>query len=50
MNGVSTRKAEHLVERLEVGSLSKDQASRTCALLDEQVRIFRERPLEGRHP
>jgi putative transposase len=50
VNGVSTRKVERLVEQLGVGALSKDQVSRMCALLDEQVRIFRERPLEGRYP
>ena len=50
VNGVSTRKVERLVEQLGVGSLSKDQVSRMCAGLDEQVRIFRERPLEGRYP
>jgi transposase-like protein len=30
--------------------LSKDQVSRLCRGLDEQVRIFRERPLEGQYP
>jgi putative transposase len=50
VNGVSTRKVERLVEQLGVASLSKDQVSRLCKLLDEQVRLFRERPLEGRYP
>jgi|AutmiccommuBRH23_1029490.scaffolds.fasta_scaffold24138_1 transposase-like protein len=50
VNGVSTRKVERLVEQLGVASLSKDQVSRMCALLDEQVAVFRERPLEGRYP
>jgi transposase-like protein len=50
INGVSTRKVERLVEQLGVQSLSKDQVSRLCRGLDEQVRIFRERPLEGRYP
>ena len=30
--------------------MSKDQVSRWCRGLDEQVRAFRERPLEGRYP
>jgi putative transposase len=30
--------------------MSRDQVSRLCRGLDEQVRIFRERPLEGRYP
>ncbi len=30
--------------------MSKDQVSRLCRGLDEQVQIFRERPLEGRYP
>jgi transposase-like protein len=50
VNGVSTRKVERLVEQLGVESLSKDQVSRMCALLDEQVGVFRCRPLEGRYP
>ena len=50
VNGVSTRKVERLVEQMGVASMSKDQVSRLCGLLDEQVRIFRERPLEGRYP
>jgi putative transposase len=30
--------------------IGKDQVSRLCRGLDEQVRIFRERPLEGAYP
>jgi putative transposase len=30
--------------------MSKDQVSRLCRGLDEQVRVFRERELEGRYP
>ena len=50
VNGVSTRKVDRLVEQLGVGRLSKDQVSRMCRALDEQVEAFRERPLEGRYP
>ena len=31
-------------------TMSKDQVSRLCRGLDEQVQAFRERPLEGRYP
>jgi Transposase, Mutator family/Nitronate monooxygenase len=30
--------------------MTKDQVSRLCRGLDEQVRVFRERPLEGTYP
>ena len=30
--------------------MSKDQVSRLCGLLDDQVRVFRQRPLKGRYP
>src|SRR5205085_4013993 len=30
--------------------ISKSEVSRVCALLDEQVEAFRQRPLEGRYP
>jgi putative transposase len=50
VNGVSTRRVDRLVEQLGVAGMSKDQVSRLCRGLDEQVRVFRERPLEGRYP
>ena len=50
VNGVSTRKVDRLVEQLGVSGMSKDQVSRLCRGLDEQVRVFRERPLEGSYP
>ena len=49
VNGVSTRKVDRLVEQMGL-HLTKDQVSRLCRGLDEQVQIFRERPLEGRYP
>jgi putative transposase len=49
INGVSTRKVDRLVEQMGL-HMTKDQVSRLCRGLDEQVRIFRERPLEGRYP
>jgi putative transposase len=50
VNGVSTRRVDRLVEQLGIAGMSKDQVSRLCRGLDEQVRAFRERPLEGRYP
>jgi putative transposase len=50
VNGVSTRKVDRLVEQLGIAGMSKDQVSRLCRGLDEQVKAFRERRLEGRYP
>jgi transposase-like protein len=50
VNGVSTRRVDRLVEQLGVAGMSKDQVSRLCGGLDEQVQMFRVRPLEGRYP
>jgi putative transposase len=47
VNGVSTRRVDRLVEQLGIAGMSKDQVSRLCGGLDEQVRAFRERPLEA---
>lgn len=49
VNGVSTRKVDHLVAELGI-QMSKDQVSRICRSLDEQVEAFRTRPLEGKYP
>src|SRR5215218_5397398 len=47
--GVSTRRVDQLVESLGL-RVSRSEVSRVCALLDEQVEAFRDRPLEGRYP
>ena len=47
--GVSTRRVDQLVESLGL-RISRSEVSRVCALLDEQVEAFRNRPLEGRYP
>jgi putative transposase len=47
--GVSTRRVDQLVESLGL-RVSKSEVSRICALLDEQVDAFRQRPLEGEYP
>jgi transposase-like protein len=46
--GVSTRRVDQLVESLGL-RVSRSEVSRICALLDEQVQAFRQRPLEGRY-
>jgi transposase-like protein len=50
VNGVSTRKVDRLVEQMGLRGLSKDQVSRMCRGLDEQVELFRNRPLDGEYP
>jgi putative transposase len=50
VNGVSTRKVDRLVEQLGVAGIGKDAVSRLCRRLDEQVRVFRERPLTRIQP
>jgi len=47
--GVSTRRVDQLVESLGL-RISRSEVSRICEGLDEQVRAFRSRPLEGRYP
>src|SRR5215218_360227 len=49
VNGVFTRKVDRLVEQLGVAGIGKDAVSRLCRGLDEQVRVFGERPLAGRY-
>jgi transposase-like protein len=50
VNGVSTRKVDRLVEQLGISGMTKDRVSALCRGLDDQVRVFRERPLEGDYP
>ncbi len=50
VNGVSTRKVDRLVEQLGIDGMSKDRVSALCRALDEQVELFRSRPLEGAYP
>jgi putative transposase len=50
VNGVSTRKVDRLVEQLGIEAMTKDRVSAMCRGLDEQVELFRGRPLEGAYP
>jgi putative transposase len=42
--------AAQLMDAEVAARIGKDQVSRLCRGLDEQVRIFREQPLEGAYP
>ena len=50
VHGVSTRKVEALAQSLGVATLSKSEVSRLCALLDEEVELFRSRRLDAEYP
>lgn len=50
VNGVSTRKVDRLMGQMGLRGLSKDQVSRMCRGLDEQVQAFGDRPLDGAFP
>ncbi len=47
MQGISTRSVDELVKALGMAGISKSQVSRLCAEIDERVRTFLERPIEG---
>ena len=47
IHGVSTRSVDDLVKALGMSGISKSQVSRLCAEIDERLRVFLERPLEG---
>jgi len=50
VEGVSTRRVDHLLQSLGLTGIDKSQVSRICKALDEPVRAFRERPLSGDYP
>lgn len=50
VKGVSTRKVDDLVRALGLDGISKSEVSRLCQLIDEEVRQFKERPLEREYP
>ena len=47
VEGVSTRRVDDLVRALGIEGMSKSQVSEMAVSLDEGVRAFRERPLDG---
>lgn len=50
VHGVSTRKVDDLVRALGMEGISKSEVSRLCGELDESMKQFRDRPLEGEYP
>jgi transposase-like protein len=49
LEGVSTRKVDELVKALGLSGIDKSTVSRLCKELDQSVKPFRERPLEGQY-
>jgi transposase-like protein len=47
VQGISTRSVDALVKALGMAGVSKSQVSRLCEEIDERVRTFLERPIEG---
>lgn len=50
VHGISTRKVDDLMAALGGCSISRSEVSRICALLDEELAEFRERPLDEPYP
>ena len=50
VNGVSTRKVSQFMETLRGTSYSKSAVSELCKDLDQSVKAFRDRPLNGHYP
>ena len=50
VKGVSTRKADDLVQAMGMTGISKSQVSQLCMELDERVSAFLSRDIEGRWP
>ena len=50
IQGVSTRSVDDLVKAMGMSGISKSQVSRLCADIDERVKTFLDRPIEGDWP
>lgn len=50
VQGISTRSVDDLVQALGMTGISKSQVSRLCGEIDEKVKAFLDRPLEGDWP
>src|ERR1700758_5281088 len=50
VQGVSTRSVDDLVQAMGMSGISKSQVSRLCGEIDDKVKAFLERPLEGNWP
>ena len=47
VQGISTRSVDDLVKALGMSGISKSQVSRLCEEIDDKVKAFLERPIEG---
>jgi len=50
IQGISTRSVDDLVKAMGGGGVSKSQVSRLCEEIDDRVKTFLERPIEGDWP
>jgi transposase-like protein len=50
IQGVSTRSVDDLVKAMGMSGVSKSQVSRLCEEIDERVKTFLDRPIEGDWP
>jgi putative transposase len=50
IGGISTRRVDELVQAMGLAGISKSQVSKLCKEIDERVRAFLDRPLEGEWP
>jgi transposase-like protein len=50
IHGVSTRSVDDLVKAMGMSGISKSQVSRLCTEIDEKVKAFLSRPIEGDWP
>ena len=50
IQGISTRSVDDLVKAMGMAGISRSQVSRLCEEIDERVRTFLERPIEGDWP
>lgn len=50
IQGISTRSVDDLVKAMGMTGVSKSQVSRLCEEIDERVRAFLDRPIEGDWP
>ena len=50
IQGISTRSVDDLVRAMGMSGISKSQVSRLCQEIDERVKAFLERPIEGDWP
>ena len=50
VQGVSTRSVDDVVKAMGMTGISKSQVSRLCAEIDERVKAFLDRPIEGSWP